>query len=190
MPDDPSGTQAGATADTGADPNTQTDLNTGDTGTQQPKYTEDEMKKLLQTEADRRVTDAMKKKQKEIDELKHQMELQKLTDDERKEAEKKQQEEEIKKERELLEAEKTDFETLKVIADKKLNPELLNLVKPLKALDDRKKVFDLFEQEVKTEVESRLKAMQRDTFPTPQKGSKYIHKTPEKTPFDKVREKL
>lgn len=197
-PEKPDGTTndpkggAAATATPGADPNTSNGaMDSQQTGKQ--TYTDEEVRKLLQSESDRRVTEALKKKDKELEELKRQIELDKLSKEEREKEERRQREEALKKEKEALEAEKRDFETLKIIAERKLDPNVIELLKPLPSIEKRKEMLELFEKTVKTEVETRLKQMQRGSYPDDKNkpsGSKYVQKRPQKTVFDEAREKL
>ncbi len=193
---DPTKTAGTTTGAAAADDTGQSQQNqNGDAGNVTDKrYTEDDVKKLLQSEGDRRVTEALKKKDKELEELKRQMELEKLSAEERKEEERKQREKELEEERKKLEADKRDYETIKVIAERKLDPDLIELVKPVESLEDRKKALDLFDKLVKKEVDTRLKDLQTGSFPSDNKGkkpvSKYVNKVPEKTIFDRAREKI
>ncbi len=191
MPDKTDVTQTGDTATEEQDQG-QGNQNGDSTTDTEKRYTEAEVRKLMQSESDRRVTDALKKKEKEIADLKHAMELEKLSAEERKEAERKQREEELEEERKKLEADKLDYETIRHIADKKFEPALIEFVQPLGSMEERKKALTLFEKLVKTEVENRLKEMQKGSFPTePQKkGSKYVDKRPKETVFDKAKKNL
>ena len=138
------------------------------TEAQQPqtekKYTDDDVKKLLQTEADRRVSEAQKKWQKQLDDMKKELELSKLTENERLEAEKKAKEEEITKREQEIARKELDFKTLEYLTEKKADKELMKAVEGVAEYDERKKVIDYILKRVDEMTTERVKQLESGTF--------------------------
>lgn len=138
------------------------------TEAQQPqtekKYTDDDVKKLLQTEADRRVSEAQKKWQKQLDDMKKELELSKLTENERLEAEKKAKEEEITKREQEIARKELDFKTLEYLTEKKADKELMKAVEGIAEYDERKKVIDYILKRVDEMTTERVKQLESGTF--------------------------
>lgn len=138
------------------------------TEAQQPqtdkKYTDDDVKKLLQTEADRRVSEAQKKWQKQLDDMKKELELSKLTENERLEAEKKAKEEEITKREKEIARKELDFKTLEYLTEKKADKDLMKAVEGVAEFDERKKVIDYILKRVDEMTTERVKQLESGTF--------------------------
>lgn len=137
---------------------------TQDEGQNVKTFSEEEVKKLLQQEGDRRVSEAQKKFEKKLEEVQKQLELTKLTEEERM----KKQEEERKKELEEKEKEiarrELDFETVSLLAEKKLTKDFLKVLAPLETLDGRKEALDLMLDLIAKEAERRVKETEKGTF--------------------------
>ena len=137
------------------------------TGTQieegqvEPKtYTQEEVDKLLQSEADRRVSEALKKQAKKNEEKVREAEkLAKMSADEKYEYELEQREKAIQaKEKELALAENKNVAS-KILADKGLSLELVDFVIAEDAETMKSNIDVLeraFKKSVKAEVEKRL----------------------------------
>ncbi len=128
------------------------------------KYTDDDVKKLLQTEADRRVSEAQKKWQKQLDDMKKELELSKLTENERLEAEKKAKEEEITKREKEIARKELDFKTLEYLTEKKADKDLMKAVEGVAEFDERKKVIDYILKRVDEMTTERVKQLESGTF--------------------------
>jgi len=138
------------------------------TEAQQPqtekKYTDDDVKKLLQTEADRRVSEAQKKWQKQLDDMKKELELSKLSEQERLAAEKKAKEEEISKREQEIARKELDFKTLEYLTEKKADKDLMKAVEGVAEFDERKKVIDYILKRVDEMTTERVKQLESGTF--------------------------
>ncbi len=128
------------------------------------KYTEEDVKKLLQAEADRRVSEAQKKWQKQLDDMKKELELSKLSEQERLEAEKKAKEEEISKREKEIAKKELDFKTLEYLAEKKADKDLMKAVEGVAEFDERKKVIDYILKKVDEMTTERVKQLESGTF--------------------------
>ena len=166
MPEDNKTT---GTAQTGPEATSEKGANTENpTEAQKPqtdkKYTDDDVKKLLQTEADRRVSEAQKKWQKQLDDMKKELELSKLTENERLEAEKKAKEEEITKREKEIARKELDFKTLEYLTEKKADKDLMKAVEGVAEFDERKKVIDYILKRVDEMTTERVKQLESGTF--------------------------
>lgn len=146
--------------------NTNTNNNNTDNNTNKGKeenkvtYTQEEVDALLQKEADKRVTEALKKQEKKnAEKIKEAEKLAKMNEQEKYEYQLKQREEAIeKKEHELALAENKN-EASKILAEKGISLSLVDFVVADDA-DTMKANIDLldkaFKASVKAEVEKRL----------------------------------
>lgn len=130
-------------------------------GQVEPKtYTQEEVDKLLQSEADRRVSEALKKQAKKNEEKVREAEkLAKMSADEKYEYELEQREKAIQaKEKELALAENKNVAS-KILADKGLSLELVDFViaEDAETMKSNIDVLEIaFKKSVKAEVEKRL----------------------------------
>ena len=109
-------------------------------------YTEEQMRDLLQREADKRITEAQKTWQKKIDALKTEIEMSKLSEEEKAKEISKQKEKELQeKEQEIMRRE-ADFNTMKLLADEKLPTELLGVFESVPDMDKRIKAIRLYRE--------------------------------------------
>ncbi len=137
---------------------------------QEAKFTE----KDLQSFADKRVTDAIKKKeaeyQKQIDDIKHELELSKLSEKERAEAEKKHREEEQKKREQEIAERELRIETLEYFNEEKIPNDFLKIIEPIKDIEKRKEAVGAIQKMIEEQVTARVKEMEKGSF-TGSKGT-------------------
>lgn len=136
--------------------------------TEKTTYTKEEVEKLLQSEADRRVTEALKKQErKNAEKLRESEKLARMNESEKYEYQLSQREKAIEeKERQLALAENKN-EASKILAEKGLSLSLVDFVVAEDAteMNDRIKLLEkAFKMSVKAEVEKRL------TSTTPKKA--------------------
>lgn len=156
-----------------------------------------ELEKQKQQEADRRVTEALKKKEsefaKKLEDLEKKFEKQKMTEEERKKTEEAERIKALEEREKEVKKKELDLETTKLIAEKRLPTELLGTIEEITDLDKRKTLLENFETLLKTEVDKRIKEMEKGTFTSGSNGmldvSKYVPKK-SKSVFDAVRENL
>jgi len=127
-------------------------------------YTEDEVRELLQKEADRRVSEAYKKWRKEMEKLKKEFELSQLSEKERIEAEKRMKEEELKQKEMELKKKEVDLETTKYLAENQLPSSLLEIVEPIDDFEKRKAFIEMYKETLEKEVQNRIKELEKGTF--------------------------
>lgn len=151
------------------DPNTEEP-----TGDPIKTYTDDEVKTMIQKEADRRVTEALKKKEQktkeEIEEAKKEaLELAKLSEKERLEREREKEIEEFKREKAEFQREKLRLEAQQDLLKKGLNPVYADfLVK-----DDAEatlKNINAFEEQYRKDLEEGIKAKLKGKTPEKPEG--------------------
>jgi len=159
---EPTKTGAEATSEKGA--NTENPAPEAQQSQTEKKYTDDDVKKLLQQEADRRVSEAQKKWQKQLDDMKKELELSKLSEQERLEAEKKAKEEEISKREQEIAKKELDFKTLEYLAEKKADKDLMKAVEGVAEYEERKKVIDYILKKVDEMTTERVKQLESGTF--------------------------
>ena len=128
--------------------------------TEKTTYTKEEVEKLLQSEADRRVTEALKKQErKNAEKLRESEKLARMNESEKYEYQLEQREKAIaEKERQLALAENKN-EASKILAEKGLSLSLVDFVvaEDAEEMNDRIKLLDkAFKMSVKAEVEKRL----------------------------------
>lgn len=131
---------------------------------QEAKFTE----KDLQSFADKRVTAAIKKKeaeyQKQIDDIKHELELSKLSEKERAEAEKKHREEEQKKREQEIAERELRIETLEYFNAEKIPNDFSKIIEPIKDLDKRKEAVGSIQKMIDEQVTEKVKEMEKGSF--------------------------
>lgn len=145
------------TENTGATP---VESKEGATEVESKVYTQEEVDKMLQAEADRRVNQALQKQKAEADKkLKEAQKLSQMSAEEKYRYELEQREQAIaEKERQLTLAENKNAAS-KVLADKGLDLSLVDLVlaEEAETMNDRINLLDkAFKKSVKAEVEKRL----------------------------------
>jgi hypothetical protein len=146
----------------------------------EPKQTEPEVKKPeekqeakftekdLSSYADKRVTDAIKKKeaeyQKQIEEIKRELEMSKLSEKERIEAEKKHREEELQKREQEISERQLRIDTLEYFNEEKIPNGFLEIIDPIKDLDKRKEAVGVIQEMIEEQVTARVKEMEKGSF--------------------------
>lgn len=143
---------------TNIDINTQETVVDGATTTEEVKtYTQDEVLKLLQSETDRRVSNALKKQQAKYEK---QLSLSKLDGDERAKAEKDNRIAELEEQLEAFRVERNKSELKSVLSSRGLSAEFADIVAITDDIETSQANIDkldkLFKQAVKAEVEKRL----------------------------------
>lgn len=135
-------------------------------------YTQAEVDALLQAEADRRVTGATKKKEKEIAALKKQLENQKslsqLDEEHRAEAEREMELNELKEKLATYEAEKNRAENMKVFIKRGMPAEMAEYVNLDMDPEDAIEVIDGFHKVWKASLEQARKEVLANTSNIPQ----------------------
>jgi hypothetical protein len=125
--------------------------------TQVKTFTEDEVMKLLQSETDKRVTDALKKQQKKYEK---ELSLSKLDDEARAKAEKDNRIAELEEKLMQYEVEKNRSELKSVLATRGLSAEFADIIVINDDLEASQANIDkldkLFKAAVTTEIEKRL----------------------------------
>ena len=120
-------------------------------------YTQEEVMALLQSESDKRVTQALKKQQKEFDKK---MSLSKLDDNERAKAEKDAEIAELREQLAAFQIEKNKSELKSVLSSRGLSAEFADIVAISDDIEASQANIDkldkLFKAAVKAEVEKRL----------------------------------
>lgn len=120
-------------------------------------YTQEEVMALLQSESDKRVTQALKKQQKEFDKK---MSLSKLDDNERAKAEKDAEIAELREQLAAFQIEKNKSELKSVLSSRGLSAEFADIVAITDDIETSQANIDkldkLFKAAVKAEVEKRL----------------------------------
>ena len=120
-------------------------------------YTQDEVLKLIQAEADRRTNQALKKQQKQYEK---QLSLSKLDGDEREKAEKDSRIAELEEQLAQFQTEKNRSELKSVLSARGLSAEFADIINVSDDIEASQANIDkldkLFREAVKTEVEKRL----------------------------------
>jgi len=127
-------------------------------------FTEKEVQALLQRESDKRVTEAQKKWKEQLDSLKAEIEMAKLSEEDRaKELMKKKEQELIEKEREIRKRE-MDFETMRLLAQEKLPAELIEVFEGVDDLEKREKAIRRFVEIKQESVNTAIRDKERGSF--------------------------
>lgn len=124
-------------------------------------YTQNEVMTLLQSEADKRVQQALKTQQKKYEkELEKQKSLSQLDSEQREQAEKDMRIQELEEKLKEFNIMQTKAEITKVLGDRGLNPKFADLISIEEDVEDAQQKIDLldklFKQSVKAEVEKRM----------------------------------
>lgn len=135
-------------------------------------YTAEEVESLLQSEADRRVTSAMKKKEREIAALKKQIEnektLSQLDEESRATAEKDMKIAELEGQLKDFQMAQTKNEVMKVLNARGLSAEFADMLAIGTDTEEAQQMIDSFDKLFKKEVAREVKARLAETSAVPQ----------------------
>ena len=135
-------------------------------------YSEDEMKTLLQKEGDRRVTEALKKKEREIKALEQRLAnektLSKLDEDSRAAAEKDMHIAELEAKLKDFQLAQTKNEVMKVLGARGLSAEFADMLAIGTDAEEAQQMIDAFDKLFKKEVAREVKARLAETSAVPQ----------------------
>lgn len=135
-------------------------------------YTAEEVDALLQSEADRRVTSAMKKKEREIAALKKQIEnektLSQLDEESRATAEKDMKIAELEGQLKDFQTAQTKNEVMKVLNARGLSAEFADMLNIGTDVEEAQQMIDSFDKLFKKEVAREVKARLASTSAVPQ----------------------
>ena len=135
-------------------------------------YTAEEVDALLQSEADRRVTSAMKKKEREIAALKKQIEnektLSQLDEESRATAEKDMKIAELEGQLKDFQLAQTKNEVMKVLGARGLSAEFADMLAIGTDVEEAQQMIDSFDKLFKKEVAREVKARLAETSAVPQ----------------------
>ena len=135
-------------------------------------YTAEEVDALLQSEADRRVTSAMKKKEREIAALKKQIEnektLSQLDEESRATAEKDMRIAELEGQLEDFKTAQTKNEVMKVLSARGLPAELADMLDIGTDVEEAQQMIDSFDKLFKNAVAREVKSRLAETSAVPQ----------------------
>jgi autotransporter translocation and assembly factor TamB len=150
-----------------------TNINTPEETTEEVKtYTAEEVDALLQSEADRRVTSAMKKKEREIAALKKQIEnektLSQLDEESRATAEKDMKIAELENQLKDFQLAQTKNEVMKVLNARGLSAEFADMLAIGTDTEEAQQMIDSFDKLFKKEVAREVKARLAETSAVPQ----------------------
>ena len=150
-----------------------TNITTTEETTEEVKtYTAEEVDALLQSEADRRVTSAMKKKEREIAALKKQIEnektLSQLDEESRATAEKDMKIAELENQLKDFQMAQTKNEVMKVLGARGLSAEFADMLAIGTDTEEAQQMIDSFDKLFKKEVAREVKARLAETSAVPQ----------------------
>ncbi|MBQ2086156.1 MAG: DUF4355 domain-containing protein [Oscillospiraceae bacterium] len=135
-------------------------------------YTQEEVNALLQSEADKRVTSAMKKKEREIAALKKQIEnektLSQLDEESRATAEKDLKIAELESQLKDFQLAQTKNEVMKVLGARGLSAEFADMLNIGTDTEEAQQMIDSFDKLFKKEVAREVKARLAETSAVPQ----------------------
>lgn len=140
--------------------------------TEAKTYTAEEVNALLQQEGDRRVTSAMKKKEREIEALKKQIEnektLSQLDEDARAAAEKDMRIAELESQLKEFQLSRTKNEVMKVLNARGLSAEFADMLAIGTDAEEAQQMIDSFDKLFKKEVAREVKARLAQNSAVPQ----------------------
>lgn len=149
-----------------------TNITTEETTEEVKTYTAEEVDALLQSEADRRVTSAMKKKEREIAALKKQIEnektLSQLDEESRATAEKDMKIAELENQLKDFQMAQTKNEVMKVLGARGLSAEFADMLAIGTDTEEAQQMIDSFDKLFKKEVAREVKARLAETSAVPQ----------------------
>lgn len=152
--------------------NENTNITTEETQEESKTYTAEEVDALLQSEADRRVTSAMKKKEREIAALKKQIEnektLSQLDEESRATAEKDMKIAELENQLKDFQLAQTKNEVMKVLGARGLSAEFADMLAIGTDTEEAQQMIDSFDKLFKKEVAREVKARLAETSAVPQ----------------------
>lgn len=148
-------------------------INVAEETTEETKtYTAEEVDALLQSEADRRVTSAMKKKEREIAALKKQIEnektLSQLDEESRATAEKDMKIAELENQLKDFRIAQSKNEVMKVLNARGLSAEFADMLNIGEDTEEAQQMIDSFDKLFKKEVAREVKARLAETSAVPQ----------------------
>ena len=145
---------------------------TEETQEESKTYTAEEVDALLQSEADRRVTSALQKKEREIAALKKQIEnektLSQLDEESRATAEKDMKIAELENQLKDFQLAQTKNEVMKVLGARGLSAEFADMLAIGTDTEEAQKMIDAFDKLFKKEVAREVKARLAETSAVPQ----------------------
>lgn len=152
--------------------NENTNITPEETTEEVKTYTAEEVDALLQSEADRRVTSAMKKKEREIAALKKQIEnektLSQLDEESRATAEKDMKIAELENQLKDFQLAQTKNEVMKVLGARGLSAEFADMLAIGTDAEEAQQMIDSFDKLFKKEVAREVKARLAETSAVPQ----------------------
>jgi len=135
----------------------------------------EEQREALRRDADRRVAEANKKWEREKAEFMKKLELDRMSEEDRVKAVAEEKARELQEKESEIKQREMDFETVRILAEKKLPTKLLDVLKPIGDLDTRKTAVSEFEKLVQGEVARVLKDRERGSF-TKESGTQKLTK--------------
>ena len=145
---------------------------TEETQEESKTYTAEEVDALLQSEADRRVTSALQKKEREIAALKKQIEnektLSQLDEESRETAEKDMKIAELENQLKDFQLAQTKNEVMKVLGARGLSAEFADMLAIGTDTEEAQQMIDAFDKLFKKEVAREVKARLAETSAVPQ----------------------
>lgn len=149
-----------------------TNITTEETTEEVKTYTAEEVDAMLQQEGDRRVTSAMKKKEREIAALKKQIEnektLSQLDEESRATAEKDMKIAELENQLKDFQLAQTKNEVMKVLGARGLSAEFADMLTIGTDTEEAQQMIDSFDKLFKKEVAREVKARLAETSAVPQ----------------------
>ena len=135
----------------------------------------EEQREALRRDADRRVAEANKKWEREKAEFMKKLELDRMSEEDRVKAVAEEKARELQEKESEIKQREMDFETVRILAEKKLPTKLLDVLKPIGDLETRKTAVAEFEKLVQGEVARTLKDRERGSF-TKESGTQKLTK--------------
>jgi len=135
----------------------------------------EEQRDALRRDADRRVAEANKKWEREKAEFMKKLELDRMSEEDRVKAVAEEKARELQEKESEIKQREMDFETVRILAEKKLPTKLLDVLKPIGDLETRKTAVAEFEKLVQGEVARVLKDRERGSF-TKESGTQKLTK--------------
>jgi len=135
----------------------------------------EEQREALRRDADRRVAEANKKWEREKAEFMKKLELDRMSEEDRVKAVAEEKARELQEKESEIKQREMDFETVRILAEKKLPTKLLDVLKPIGDLETRKTAVAEFEKLVQGEVARVLKDRERGSF-TKESGTQKLTK--------------
>lgn len=151
-----------------------TEIKNEGTEEQKESYTAEEVKELLQREGDKRVSEALKKKQREVEALRKQIEneksLSQLDEEARAAAEKDMELAELREQLKDYETAQTKAEVMKVLNARGLSAEFADMLAIGSDQEEAQSLIDSFDKLFKAEVAREVKARLAENSNIPHMG--------------------